>query len=451
MLLAALVVFAVPLAVLVRRLIERPQRGVLLLAALIPFDGLLLLLDGPDIRAGWKEALVVAILAATFVAPRAARPAASSPMPAWLAPTLAIIALSVATAYRSSLPVLVAGLKVDHFYLLLVLAIWRCPLDRRDRDRLVTILMATAVVTSAIGVAQQLLGGRALNAIGYEFNTVIRTTGDSVLRSFSTFEQPFPFAFYVVFVMAVTVPVALQEPTRTRNQLFLWSTPILLAGVVSAVVRAALVALAGAALYHLATDHEAVLSLTPVLLMALALAPATLLSASLSPSSLAERVDGWSVVADSVIANPMGTGVGTTSSAAEVATDLGGEIDETFGLPPDRLPYQPDNYYVKRVLELGPIGLWLTIVVLRHVIGSAHGVRKRADRQDRALIDGWIASVLGAIVAATVATYWEIFPLDLYFALMLGVMTSIDRAESPSPPSPSTPTAAVSRPTAVSF
>jgi len=273
MLLAALVVFAVPLAVLVRRLIERPQRGVLLLAALIPFDGLLLLLDGPDIRAGWKEALVVAILAATFVAPRSARPVATSPVPAWVAPTLAIIALSVATAYRSSLPVLVAGLKVDHFYLLLVLAIWRCPLDRRDRDRLVTILMATAVVTSAIGVAQQLLGGRALNAIGYEFNTVIRTTGDSVLRSFSTFEQPFPFAFYVVFVMAVTVPVALQEPTRTRNQLFLWSTPILLAGVVSAVVRAALVALAVAALYHLARNYRAVLSLTPVLLMALALAP----------------------------------------------------------------------------------------------------------------------------------------------------------------------------------
>ena len=125
-------------------------------------------------------------------------------------------------------------------------------------------------------------------------------------------------------------------------------------------------------------------------------------------------------------------------------------IDETFGLPPDLLPYQPDNYYIKRLLELGPLGLWLTIAVLRHVIESARAVRKRAGPADRALIDGWIASILGAVVAATVATYWEIFPLDLYFALMLGVMTSIDRAESPSPPSPSDRTAAVSRPTPVS-
>lgn len=450
MLVAGLVVLALPAAVLVRRLIERPQRGVLLLAAITPFDGLLLLLDGSDLRAGWKEALVLAILLATFVAPRSARSEIRTPIPSWVAPTLGVIALSLATAYRSSLPVLIAGLKVDHFYLLLVLAIWRCPLDRRDRDRLVTVLMVGAVVTSVVGVAQQLLGGRTLNAIGYEFNTVIRTTGDSVLRSFSTFEQPFPFAFYVVFVMAVAMPVALQEPTRTRNQLFLWSTPILIAGVASAVVRAALVALAVAALYHLARNYRAVLSLTPVLVMMLALAPATLLSASLSPSSLGERVDGWSVVADTVIDHPFGTGVGTTSSAAEVATDLGGELSESFGLPPDRLPYQPDNYYVKRVLELGPIGLWLTIVVLRHVVESAREVRKRAGRADQALIDGWIASVLGAIVAATVATYWEIFPLDLYFALMLGVMTSIDRAVSPSPPSPSDPTAAVSRPTPVS-
>ena len=441
---------ALPAAAMIHRLVLRPQRGVLLLAALAPFDGLLLLLDGPAILAGWKEALVLMTLGATLVAPPSSRAAVLTPVPAWLAPTLAVIILSLATATWASPAVTVAGLKVDHFYLLLVLAIWRCPLDRGDRDGLVTILMAGAVAVSVVGLAQQVLGGQVLNALGYEFNTVIRTTGNSVLRSFSTFEQPFPFAFHVVFVTAVAVPVALREPTRIRNRLFLWSTPILIAGVLSAVVRAALVALAVAALYHLIRRYQAVLSLTPVLLLMVALAPATLLTAALSPSSLAERVDGWSLVVDTVVAHPFGTGVGTTGSAAEVALDLGGEIDETFGLPPDRLPYQPDNYYVKRLLELGPLGLWLTIMVLRLVIESAREIRRGADGPDRALMDGWIAAVLGAVVAATVATYWEIFPLDLYFAMMLGVMTSIDRAESPTLPSPSDRTVAGSRPMPVS-
>ncbi len=441
---------AVPVAALLRKLVLRPQRGVLVLAALAPFDGLLLLVDGPDLRAGWKEALVLLTLGATLVAPRSARPAVRSPVPAWVAPTLAIVALTLATASRSTLPFLAAGLKVDHFYLLLALVIWRCPFDRRERDQLVTILMVGAVVTSLAGIFQQALGQGALNALGYDFNTVIRTTGDSVLRSFSTFEQPFPFAFYVVFVLAIAVPVALQEPLRTRNRLFLWCTPILLVGVLTAVVRAALVALAVAALYHLARNYRAVLSITPLLLLLVTLAPAALISAVLSASSFGERVDGWSLIADAVTSEPFGAGIATTGSAAEVAADLGGENRATFGLPPDLRPYQPDNYYVKRLLELGPLGLWLTILVLRHVIGGARDVRTRARPPDRALIDGWIASVLGAIVAATVATYWEIFPLDLYFYLMLGVVTSIDRAESPAPDLPADQTVAAFRPTLAS-
>ncbi|MEM7323181.1 MAG: O-antigen ligase family protein [Actinomycetota bacterium] len=449
MLAAGLFVFAIPAGLLLRELVKRPQRAVLLLAALTPFDGLLLLTDGPDIRAAWKEGLILLTLAATFVAPRSARAQRPAGIPAWLGPVLAIIAFSLATGTGLHAPVLLAGLKVDHFYLLLPLILWRCPLDERERDHLVTVLMFTAVVTAAAGIAQQLLGQVTLNALGYDFNTVIRTAGDSVLRSFGTFESPFPFAFFVVFVVAVAVPIALQEPARLRNRLFLLCTPILVIGMLTAVVRAALLALVVAGLYHLIRNYRAALSLAPALLLFVAIAPSTLIGAVLSSRSLGQRVDGWSIVTSTVIAQPFGTGVGTTSSAAEVAGDFGGEIEETFGLPPDLLPYQPDNYYIKRLLELGAVGLWLTIAMLRHVIESAREVRNRAGPRDQALIDGWIASVLGAAAAATVATYWEIFPLDLYFYLLLGVLTSIDRAASPSQRSPSNQTVAASRPTFV--
>ncbi len=418
-----------------------------MLAALAPFDGLLLLVDAPQLVEAWKEILVFAVLGATFVCPESARPRTVGFIPAWLGPVVGLLLLSTISALSVAPAAALAGFKVDHFYLLLALAIWRAPLDGGERDRLITIFMVGGVVTSVVGIAQQLLGEDFLNALGYEFNTVIRTTGDSVLRSFSTFELPFPFAFYVMFVLAVAVPVALRDTTRLRNRLFLLCTPILLVGVLSAVVRAAVIAIGVAVLYHLVRNYRAVLSAAPLLILVVVIAPATLLSAVLSTTSLGQRVDGWSLVSDTIITHPLGTGIGTTGSAAEVASDFGWVYEETFGLTPDLLPYQPDNYYVKRLLELGPIGLWLTISILRHAIGSAREVRKRAGPADVALIDGVIASILGAVAAATVATYWEIFPLDLYFWMMLGVLTSIDRAESPSPDSRSSRTEAAFRPT----
>lgn len=448
---ATLIVLVVPAGALLRRLLSRPQLGVLVLAAVAPYDGLLLLVDGPDILQAWKEALTLIVLAGTFVCPPSARASNRGRIPDWVGPVLGLLLLGAASIPRVDLAVAAAGFKVDHFYLLLALAIWRCPLDADDRDRLVTILMVGGVTTSIVGLAQQVVGEDTLNSIGYEFNTVIRTTGDSVLRSFSTFELPFPFAFYVVFVLAVAVPVAVADRTRLRNRLFLLCTPVMVAGALSAVVRAAAVALAVAAVYHVIRRYRVVLSAAPLLLLVLVVAPAAVLSAALSPRSLGQRVDGWSLVSDTVVAEPLGTGIGTTGSAAEVALDYGGELEFTFGLTPDLLPYQPDNYYLKRLLELGPIGLWLTIALLRHVIGTARETRKRAGPADVALIDGFIASVLGAAAAAVVATYWEIFPLDLYFWMMLGVLTSIDRAGSSSPRWPSGRTEVASRPISASY
>ena len=46
------------LVVLVLALVDRPQRGILLLACLVPFDGLLLLVPHPGLVDGWKEGLV---------------------------------------------------------------------------------------------------------------------------------------------------------------------------------------------------------------------------------------------------------------------------------------------------------------------------------------------------------------------------------------------------------
>ena len=125
-------------------------------------------------------------------------------------------------------------------------------------------------------------------------------------------------------------------------------------------------------------------------------------------------------------------GIGTVGAAAAPAASRGAEEVVTFGLPPSPVPYQPDNYYVKRLLELGIVGLWLTVLFLRFAIGSAQRARRRASGTDTGLADGIAASIIGASSAAFFATYWEIFPLDLYFWMLLGVVLSITH-DAPEP------------------
>src|SRR6266550_462955 len=50
-------------------LMRTPQLGVLVLVAVAPFNGLLLIVPHPVVVNGWKEALVIATLLATFMAP----------------------------------------------------------------------------------------------------------------------------------------------------------------------------------------------------------------------------------------------------------------------------------------------------------------------------------------------------------------------------------------------
>ena len=123
---------------------------------------------------------------------------------------VALIAVGLASAAFVSPTQAVVGLKIDFFYLLLPVALLRCPLSAAERDRLVSILMGAAVLTSAYGAGQQLLGAGRLHQWGYEYNTTIRTAGGT-LRSFSSFNQPFGFGLFEMLVLLVAVPVALSE------------------------------------------------------------------------------------------------------------------------------------------------------------------------------------------------------------------------------------------------
>jgi hypothetical protein len=426
-----------------RLVINRPPIGVLWLVALAPFDGVLLLFDLPSLVAGWKEGIVLGVAILSFMQRRRhERPR----FPRWLVPALALLGLAVLSALLNPSAGSLLGIKVGFFYLLIPLSLWWVPFDATERDRIVSILMGVGVVVAFLGIVQQFVGDEVLVSLGYEYNETVRFAG-GLLRSFSTFNQPFPFAFFVMIVLLVGIPVALDERRRLRNVVFMAFVPILLVGMASAIVRAAFLGLAFGGIWLAANRYRFVGHVLFPVVISLALLPAGVAAATFSSASLLQRTTGW---ADAVLdegVEPFGKGVGTVGAVAErvqSSQSEGGvsfpsqpEPSAVFPSPPEESRrFQPDNYYVKTVVELGPIGLWLLLCTMGLAVITARSASMRArDDRDASLAAGITAATIAAIAAAFVSAYWEIFPSDLLFWLLLGVLPSITSTSMPSPSS----------------
>ena len=397
----------------------RPQRGVLLLAAFVPFDGLLAIVPTPPFAEGWKEALLIWTIFWTALSV-IRKPRTKFPIPEFVGPLVLYVVIGVLSAVYVRGAQALVGLKISYLFAGVLVVLWFRPLDARDRDRLVTILMAVAFVTSIGGLAQQLLGHERLNAMGYEYNTTIRFTS-GFLRSFSTFDLPFPFGFFLAMVLLVGIPVALSEPSRLRSLLFFVSAPVLLVALAFTFVRGAWVVL-GAGLLYLAVHRYKVLLLgLPIALLSLAFLPGQFSSPAFQSQSFNERQVGWLDNIGQVTSDPLGNGIGATGSGAEKTREVT-QIDS--------IVYQPDNQYFKVLYELGVVGLWFFVMAL---VASLLYVRKSEpflSGSDRAFADGVVANMIGVFAACFVATYFEIFPMDFFFWLLLGVVAVCRRESS---------------------
>jgi hypothetical protein len=397
-------------------IVRRPQFGILLLLVLAPFDGLRLLVEIPVVGAAWKFVIAGFVLAATFVCPKSAR-APRRKLPPWVLPLTLMILIGLASAVAVGPVQGLVGLKLDFAYLLVAAAAWRCPLDARDRDRLVTILMVTGFICAVGGIAQQLLGERYLHdTLGYEYDITIRFIGNS-LRSFSTFTNAPAFALYLMIVLLIGLPHLFSERGRPRNRLFLFALPVYALGLGSAFTRSALLGLGAGLLYLGLRRYRVLIAALPLVLLVFLLFGGNVTETLGSSSSLGERTSGWQENIEQVAAHPLGAGIGAVGSAAETVAELN-EFDLNR--------YQPDNYYFKTVYELGLLGLWMFILVL---IGAFASVFRAADHRagrDRALADGVAGAFVAALVAATVTAYLEIFPMDLLFWLLITVVATMD-------------------------
>ena len=399
-----------PLAVALTR---RPQRGLLVLAALVPFDGLLLL--GPQlpaVAAGWKEALVLGTLAATFLAPPSARPTTARGLPGWAPAAGGLLVLGLASALVVGGLQAAWGLKIGFFFVLVAVIVWRCPLHAGERDALVTILCGAGFLTAVFGVLQQVMGPAKLHALGYEYNTAIRTTG-GFLRSFSSFDNPFGFGYFLMLVLLVGVPHALDRPDRLRSRLFFLALPVLVAGLASTFVRGAWVGLFVGLAYLGAVRFPRLLLGLPLAVVGLVLLPTGVSSAAFSSSSGAERVVGWEANMSEITSRPLGVGLGSSNAAAEKVAGAGRTATV----------FHPDNEYYRAVYELGVLGLWLTVLLLVSAFLSTRAVAA-GPGGDGIFALAVSSSVLAAAAASVVATYFDTFPNNVYFWLLLGVVAT---------------------------
>ena len=428
--------------------LKRPQRGILLLVTLVPFDGVRLPLGIEGSVASWKEALAIFTAVAALLAYRHAPP---RPKPNWFWWLVAFVGLAVVWVGLHQSKAAIWGLKLDFVYLTLTYAAWRCPLDRRDRDHLISILMGVGLLTALYGIFQEIVGHQRLNSWGYAYNTVLRFNG-GFLRAISTFALPFSFGFYLMMVIVVCLPVALADLTRRRNRWFVALCPLLAVGLVTSIVRAAMIGLAVGVLYIGFRRFKAVLAvLVPIGLAALFLIPGSSASRALSSDSTKARSANWSQNFDAILEHPLGIGVGETGAAK--ARSYGQTVQEqaaVFGIDlskPDTdvyTPtlgangvYQPDNYYVKTVVELGLIGLWLLLRILYGALKESRRLERARDPVDRAFGIGMTAFLVAVVFAMFFSTYLELFPMDMYFWLFLGVTAATAREPDVAPAVPS--------------
>jgi putative inorganic carbon (hco3(-)) transporter len=394
---------------------QRPQRGVLLLVASVPYWGLDAVLPIPS---GWKEALALYTLLWTILSV-IGKPRPRYPMPKVVQPFLAYLAIAGLSAAILRGAHAGFGLKIGFFWVLMAVLVWLRPLDARERDLVITIMMVNAVVTAIVGLAQQFVGAERLVSLGYSYDTTVRFTG-SFLRSFSTFRLPFDFGFYLALVIVIGTSISLREPRRPRSILFFVSLPVITAGLLFSFVRGAYLVVGLGLVYLAITRYRWLFLGAPVALLLLVFIPGQYATPALGSSSFNQRSQSWTDNI-STIFDPIGHGIGTTGSAGAKAAQA---LKVAAGA------YQPDNQYFKTNYELGALGLFFFIFLLVAAFLAARSAATRLHGRDQALAEGLSAHILGVMVACFVATYFEIFPMDFFFWLLLGIVVTCDRTSS---------------------
>jgi O-antigen ligase len=276
-------------------------------------------------------------------------------------------------------------------------------------------LVATACVAAAYGLVQQAVGKWALVGWGYSFTREVRSYNGH-LRSFSTFDDPFAYAAFLLFALAALLL------WMRRGVLASACGFLLLCGLFVSYVRTALlitVALLGLWLARKGFTTSAVLALAAavaamgsILVTGAGATQTRSYQAGASSLTLNGRTSAWKAALGPPSAWPFGRGVGKVGTAA---------FRKTYTFAPGRnarpTSRAVDSGYLATIADVGLVGVAVLLALFGRLFSlGAAGIR-------RGQAPSWLAVGLLIVLMLDAVTRSSFtgFPTAFLGLLLVGV------------------------------
>lgn len=371
-----------------------------------------------------KDAIVLAAVTAAFVAGASRRRSGLPAGDRWLltATLLFLFLYLVNVAGRHDLAWF-HGLRLASEPILLFMAGLVLPHPRRTLRAAAASLLVTGCFVAGVGLLQQVVGPAELNAMGFSYNTQIRTI-QGHLRSFGTMDEPFAYASFLTLAFAA---VAF---TRRRTFAIAGAACFILAGLVVSYVRTAVLILFAFLALELARRGRiavaAALAATLVVSAGILIAHAqgTESRTWANPNGSAAitlngRTSAWRAALGSPVDWPLGRGVGEVGTAAERA---GYSIAFTQNTT-QRHSLAVDSGYFATVADVGIVGLIVLLALFGRVAALARSYLSRG------AAEAWVVfAVLAALlIDALTRSSFIAFPSAFLEMFVLGIALSAAR------------------------
>jgi hypothetical protein len=362
-----------------------------------------------------------------------------------------LVLVEIANPLLDSLLVGLVGAKVWLFYIPMAFLGYHLLRNRRDLDRLLTIMCLVAIIPAVVGIAEAVLYYTGHSHFVY---SLYGSAGSAATQGFAAItvggagfrRVPSTFSFVAQYYIFMTSMVAFGYAWWRRASVGSigrnWRLAVWLLFLVAALTSGARGALAFVPLLLivilLIDGRLNISSLGVFAALAAGLALMVALVGASASGTVSDLITNARIQIHSVFITGLrealhhiwlGSGTGSDTNAARYVS---GAFSATGGWQ--------ESYLAKTILELGIVGLALVATVFGSII--VRGLRIRRRLRDPGLIP-MASAILGlmiwGIVYTVKAQYLDFDPLNLYFWLFTGILFKLavlDRAEAPPPEGP---------------
>jgi hypothetical protein len=371
-----------------------------------------------------KDAIVLAAVVAALVASAARRRAGLPAGDRWLlTATLLFLFLYVVNVAGRHDVAWFHGMRLASEPILLFLAGLVLPHPRKTLRAAALSMVVTGCFVAAVGLLQQVAGPAQLNALGFAYNTQIRTI-QGHLRSFGTMDEPFAYASFL------TLAFAAAAFARRRTFAMSGAACLIFAGLAVSYVRTAVLIMFAFLAIELARRQRVAVAVALTATLVVTAGILLIQSQGSESRTLANpngstaitlngRTSAWRAALGSPVDWPLGRGVGEVGTAAERA---GYTFTVAQGTT-QRTSLAVDSGYFATVADVGFVGLAVLLALFGRVAVLARDYVRAGARE------AWFAlAVLAALlIDALTRSSFIGFPSAFLEMFVLGIALSAAR------------------------